>query len=486
MAGEARLTFAQTAGLVAAAALLVLATQFGDPTELRNARERPPARAARLRSASSARTQTNSDKTTASKPQYAPLSLNMTLASAARSHPNRIAVIHSDGSSSTYAQLTHRAACVATALSRNLKLETGSRVAVLALNAPNLLEVFWACPHAGLLLIPVNARLAPPEIINVLNRCEPIALFVDDAFAAAIPRLLDQVSSLKHIIYVGHARNEPAPDGALHYETQLIDSISQPMDPVTVLRDDCLGIFFSAKDTTRHHHHQKQQQQAVMLSHENILASAFCALRELAITPDSRYAHIVPMSHISDFVNTVAITMVGAANVFVPKFSPHKVVNVLREQNVTQTFVFPSMLEAILDAAEDNTLPDLCSILCGAAPVSEDLLRRVTRLLGDQVRCVHGLFMTEVTFLMTVRQAHDPLNTVGKSVPHLEIRIVDDNDSEVPHGTMGHLQARGASVMLGYLDNQSENNESMLSCHGWFTTGVKALIDPEGFVLLQE
>jgi long-chain acyl-CoA synthetase len=115
-----------------------------------------------------------------------------------------------EGRTRTHGEVADRVSRFAGGMVNTLKIEQGARVAIIASNSDNYFEYFFACPWAGALVVPVNIRLAPPEMIEILSDCDASVIVVDDAFAKIAPELKKGIKALKHVIFIGDG---PTPEG---------------------------------------------------------------------------------------------------------------------------------------------------------------------------------------------------------------------------------------------------------------------------------
>src|SRR5437868_13480729 len=181
----------------------------------------------------------------------------------------------------------------------SLGVVRGDRVAVLMLNCHRYLELYYACARMGAVIVPLNIRLARPEIIFILNDSESKVLVVDKTFAPyATGR--DTFPTVESIVYCG---NE-TPEGMINYDdvvskgSHMQESVDQEMED-----DDLAGLFYTGGTTGR--------AKGVMLSHKNVMSNAFNALIAFGYTNQDKRLHAAPMSNIADVGPVFALTMLG-------------------------------------------------------------------------------------------------------------------------------------------------------------------------------
>ncbi len=199
----------------------------------------------------------------------------------------------------TWSQFAYRTDCLARGLAQ-LGIERGDRVAVLMLNCHRYLELYYACARMGVVIVPLNIRLAPPEIAFILNDSEARILIVDQTFASHASRL-EPSSSVQQIVYSGPSSKE-APAG-MHYYEHLVQqgAIRRSSADQEIDDEDLFGVFYTGGTTGR--------AKGVMLSHQNIVSNAMHAIMTIGIGSRDTYLHAAPMFHLGDLGGAFAITL---------------------------------------------------------------------------------------------------------------------------------------------------------------------------------
>ena len=226
----------------------------------------------------------------------------------AAADPDRISTVYGPRSR-TYAETLDRVARLAAGL-RNSGVDTGDRVAILALNSDRYVESVYAVPWAGAVLNPVNIRWSPAEMAYSLADSQTTVLIVDDLFAQALPAVRSLYPDLATVI---HAGDGPTPEFAVSYETLLAESA--PIDDARRSGDDLAGIFYTGGTTG--------SPKGVMLTHTNVVSAALGGLASRSFfghgqTP--RSLHVAPMFHLADFGFLLMTTIAGGTNVAFPGF----------------------------------------------------------------------------------------------------------------------------------------------------------------------
>jgi len=388
--------------------------------------------------------------------------------------PDRVATIFGDRVR-TYAEQADRVTRLAGAL-RDLGVRDGERVAILSLNSDRYAELLFAVPWANGILNPVNIRWSPPEIVYSLVESETSILFVDDAFAAAVPAIRDGHAGLTTVVHMG---DEPTPDGMLAYET-LVEEAT-PVDDARRGGDEIAGLFYTGGTTGF--------PKGVMLTHAAMLTSALGSQATTPIViPGGQLLHAAPMFHLADLAAWTAQSMVGGTHVIVPMFEPKAVLTAIETHKVTNALLVPTMIQMLVDHPDtpDHDLTSMRAILYGASPITESLLERAMKTF-PQADFVQAYGMTELAPVATLLTGEDHrtglrLRSAGRAAAHSEVRVVDADDNEVPRGTVGEVTVRGGHVMRGYWNKQAETDEALRG--GWMHTGDGAYMDDEGYIFI--
>ncbi len=405
------------------------------------------------------------------------LTMASALDRARRVHGARPAIVAPDRTYS-WAEHIDRVARAAGALGAQ-GLVPGARIGILSRNSFRQCELFHAGYWSGVIPVPVNVRLAPPEIAYILGHAACRALAVDPALLA----LLDQpaLAAWKERAFVlgpaAEAKGLPAYDDLLAHA---------PPAHVRDAREDEDAILLYTGGTTG-------RAKGVRLTHRNIVANALQVTAVLRHGHDDVGLHVAPMFHSADLCQT-AFTLAGGAHAYLPEFTPPALLGAIERARVTFTMLAPTMLIMVLQYPElaRHDLSSLRQLLYGSSPMAETWIRRALDAL-PHVRLVQGYGLTETAPILTFfehrhhREALEAgrperLAAAGQPVPGVDLRIVDDAGREVAVGTAGEVAVRGPNVTPGYLGLPDVNAETFRG--GWFHTGDVGRLDPDGFLYL--
>ena len=265
-------------------------------------------------------------------------------------------------------------------------------------------------------MVPVNIRLAPPEIIEILSDCEASVIVVDDAFTAIADQLKAGIKSVKHIVFIGEGKT---PTG-MHNVEDLIKN-SSPLPPVSCGNDDTYGIFYTGGTTGK--------SKGVMLTHTNVMVNALSEVGKLNYNSNTRYLHCAPMFHLADGGNTFAVTMATGCHYFL-MFNPPGVLAEINRAKTTHVVLVPTMLQMTLALPNlsDFNLDTVEYIIYGGSPMPEILLTKAVEVFKN-AKFIQGYGMTECApgvsnlFPEYHTVGNPKLTSCGVPVPHAEVKV---------------------------------------------------------------
>ncbi|MEO8559299.1 MAG: long-chain-fatty-acid--CoA ligase [Rhodospirillales bacterium] len=361
---------------------------------------------------------------------------------------------------------------------QSLGLKRGDRVAILALNSDRYLEFMYAAPWAGMVMVPLNTRLAGPEVDYILEDSDTKALFVDQALAPLLEGLKDRLKTIK-LIALDDGQTTP---GAIGCEDLI--ARSHPTEDALVGGNEMAGLFYTGGTTGK--------SKGVMLSHDNLMANAMIAVAGMRFEPDTFYLHSAPMFHLADGASTFGVTMAGGSHAFVPRFEPVAVLGTIQQRRITNGQFVPTMINMLVNhpRIKEFDISTLKFVIYGASPMPEGVLLKALEVMPD-CALMHGYGMTEaspiVTLLPTRYTTLDGsyagrIKSCGQPAHTVEVKIVDEDRNEVPFGTRGELAIRGPNIMLGYWNKPQETAAVLVD--GWYYSGDAGYMDAEGFVFI--
>ncbi|AXQ31088.1 long-chain-fatty-acid--CoA ligase [Solimonas sp. K1W22B-7] len=396
---------------------------------------------------------------------------------ALQQRPDTIATICGERKTS-FRQLQDRVARLAGAL-RKLGVRDGDRVAMLGFNSDHYLAYYLAVPWAGAVVNPVNFRWSLDEIIYSLNDSESVAIFLDDSFAKHADALLDGCPFLRFVIFCGDGQ---CPDDLLDLETLIAGA--EPIADSGVGDDETFGVFYTGGTTGA--------PKGVLLSHRNISSAALALMAEGPFPDGSIGLHAAPMFHLADMMMSTCLLLRGGTHVMLPGFRPDIALDIISKHRISELLLVPAMLQALVDYPDigRHDLSAVKHLLYGASPASEALLDRAMKAIpGAGFFQVYGMTELAATATTLPPSQHGVegriagrLRSAGRAFCHLQVRVVDTEDVELPRGQVGEIVVRGPNVMQGYL-NKPEATEAALR-GGWMHTGDMGYMDDEGYVFV--
>jgi fatty-acyl-CoA synthase len=361
------------------------------------------------------------------------------------------------GDSITWASLHERVNRLAAGLAGS-GIGKGDRVVVLMTNRPAFAESILAVNALGAIAVPVNFRLAPDEVEYILRDSGARLIMTDDVLA---PLAAGAAGDRVPVLVAGTAL--PA-DGR------------QPQ--VAIDERDVALIMYTSGTTG--------SPKGAMLTHLNLLMQAITGIRTTRLHDDDHVSVVnVPMFHIAGIGVMLPSLMLGHVTVIMPSapFDAAATLDVIESEGVTEMFLVPAQWQ-VLCAHPDATgrSRSLRTILWGAAPATVTLLEAMHATFpGAEIVSVFGQTeMSPVTTSLPGRDAIRKIGSVGKPVPTIAVRIVDDLMNDVAPGEVGEIVYRGPTLMAGYWNNPAATAEAFAG--GWFHSGDLVRADDEGFL----
>ncbi|WP_405151039.1 long-chain-fatty-acid--CoA ligase [Sphaerisporangium sp. NBC_01403] len=355
------------------------------------------------------------------------------------------------------------------AVLRDAGLRPGDRVALLAANEPEYLEIQAACLRSGFALVPLNVRLAQRELHFILTDCTPSLLVVgrrEERRGAALAR----EAGIANVLGLGGPREIPSYDAAL--DAASAGPAADPDDPelpATILYTS--GTTGSPK--------------GAVIDRLGFTARVMVNAVELEVRSDDVHQASLPMFHIAAFL-AYAHTLAGATVVMLPEFEPALALRTMERERVTTTVLVPTIIAMLLDnpAIDGIDLSALRLIIYGGSSIEPGPLRRALERFGCGFHQQYG--MTETGGQTILRPAdHDSadierLASAGTEAASLEVMVVDDEDVPVARGEVGEIVCRGPSVMLRYWNRPEATAEALRG--GWMHTGDMGYRDGRGYL----
>ena len=376
------------------------------------------------------------------------------------------------GRTTTWADFDHRVTKLAEALHRR-GVRQGDRVMILMLNRPEFVEATLAANRIGAIAVPVNFRLTPPELAFLVEDCQAAVLVTEPVLAAVGTAVRDIAPTLTTVVVAG----APTDGDVLGYE-DLLGEDGDPAPAVDIPNDSPALIMYTS-GTTGH-------PKGAVLTHANLAAQAMSAMYTTAPDINNDVGFIgVPLFHIAGIGNMLGGLLLGTPTVIHPLggFDPGELLDVLEAERVTGIFLVPAQWQAVC-AAQQAKPRDirLRALSWGAAPATDALLRQMSETFpSSKILAAFGQTeMSPVTCMLLGEDAIRKRGSVGKVIPTVAARVVDESMNDVPVGDVGEIVYRAPTLMAGYWNNQQATAEAFAG--GWFHSGDLVRMDDEGYV----
>ncbi len=390
----------------------------------------------------------------------------------ARVTPEKLALEDlADGTRYTYAELNERAARFAAATADHWGLQEGDRVAYLGHNRAEFFVMLFGCAKAGLVLVPLNWRLAVPELAGLIEDCAPKALIYGAEFTDAARELGARFGELQPVS-LGKA------EGTIRSYAADLDAVQPDLRPHPERSPDSIWYLLYTSGTTG-------KPKGVIQTFRMMLGNYMNIGLPVSLREDDVFLNVLPMFHTGGInLYCSAVMLVGGTVIVQRSFEPAEALRTL-EQRCTVFFGVPAVYQMLLDHPDFSAekLAGVRSWGCGGAalplPVAERYLEA-----GISVRTGFGMTETGPTVFLT-DEAHvrDKIGSVGRPQLLAEVRIVDRKGNDLPPGEPGELLIRGPGITPGYWNRPDATREA-IEPDGWLHSGDVARCDADGYYFI--
>jgi long-chain acyl-CoA synthetase len=348
----------------------------------------------------------------------------------------------------------------------------GERVAIVAYNSPDYLEILYAIWHAGLAAVPANAKLHGAELGYILELSGARVCFaaagLDTELAPHAPKTLERLITI----------------GSAEYERLFV---ADAMNVANVQPDDLAWLFYTSGTTGR--------PKGAMLTHKVLAAASEAYMAEVdTLEAGDPILHAAPMSHGSGLY-MMAHVMRRGVNV-VPEssgFEPQEIFDLFRAWPRTSMFAAPTMVKRLVECPADCNAENIRTIVWGGAPMYvEDALKALDRF-GPRLAQIYGQGESPMTITVLTKSDiancdhprwHDRLASAGRPFGCVDVKVADGNDNAMPQGETGEILCRGDTVMAGYWRNPDASAATLKD--GWLHTGDVGAFDADGYLSLKD
>lgn len=392
-------------------------------------------------------------------------------------------VVRFEGQTITYGELEHRVAQTAGAL-QALGVGPGDRVAAIQTNTPPVVEALYGAARLGAVLVPLNFRARDEEIRQMLAIARPSVLLAGDRYLDLARGLATGTERNLRIVSLESAAEDAPSLAALAAE-------ASPGPYHDVADDDGAVLLFTSGTTAA--------PKAVILSHGSLTGFVLGTTEPGDGSNRGTTLVAAPLYHIAGVAAVLGATFAGRRIALMRQFDAAEWLSLVAAERVTHAFLVPTMLRRVLDHP-DFPRTDLSSLQVfsyGAAPAPTSLVRRAIAAFPDSVQLINAFGQTETASTVTMLGPEDHrlegapeaverklrrLASVGRPLPDVELRIVDEQEQPLPAGQIGEVAIRADRLMRGYY-RQPAATEGALH-DGWLYTRDLGWMDEDGYLFL--
>ena len=367
-----------------------------------------------------------------------------------------------EGRHHSHAQYAARARRLAAGLVR-AGVRRGDRVAIVAQNRPEYLDLYAAAARLGVIVVPVNWRLSAEEMAHAVTDTGPVLLLADPEYQPALAPLRARCPGLAGL--VGFDR--PG-EGFVAYDT-LLDAGEDTDAPAAEAGDGFVIIHTAAVGGLP---------RGALLSHAGLLAAGMQLINRWQLGPADVGLGMLPLFHVSGLGQFLAMLQAGGTTLVSARFDPRAAARQIAEHRVTVFSEFAPMLGAVLDAAADEGA-DLSSLRAiSGLDTPETIARFHAACPGADFWSGYG--QSEVSGMATLARYRERPGAAGRAALLTEVAVVDELDHPLPPGRSGEIVVRGPTVFLGYWNLEADTREAFRN--GWHHTGDLGRFDEDGYL----
>jgi acyl-CoA synthetase (AMP-forming)/AMP-acid ligase II len=379
----------------------------------------------------------------------------------------------------TYAELNDLVARLAGAF-KNLGLKQRDVLAILDTNSHIYVASYYAAAKAGLTFLPLNYRAKEPELEYMINTAKARILLAGDRYGELVNRLAPRLQGTQ-LVAAGQG------DGGMPRLGDLLAK-AEPDESEAEVEDEDVSVLMYTSGTT-------SLPKGVMLSFRDFTAYVTANVEMADGSERGAFLVCAPFYHIAGTTAMMTNLWTGRKMIVMPQFEPRLWLDLVQKERVTHAFVVPTMMKQLLDepAFSQTDLSSLTNLAYGGAPMPIAVIRRAIDAFPSSVGFVNAYGQTETTSSLTILGPDDHrirgtpdevelklkrLNSIGKPLPDVEIRVRDDGNNFLPSGEVGEIIIRTPRIMKGYAGRE---DDAALP-EGWRATGDLGWVDDDGYV----
>jgi len=383
----------------------------------------------------------------------------------------------------TYGQLWGNIQRLANAL-RGVGVQRGDCLAVLQTNSHRYVEAYYAAAALGAVFLPLNYRAKLPELEYMITTARAKVLIVGDRYVDTVAQLRPKLATVQAYIAMDTPR-----DSMLHLD-HLIGTAASEFEAPEVEDEDVTILMYTSGTTAL--------PKAVMLTYNDFTAYVTANVDLADGSARGTSLLCVPLYHIAGATNVMTNLFTGRKLVLLRQFDAAEWLRTVEQERVTHAFLVPTMVKQLIDHPDfaKYDLSSLQNLSYGGAAMPFPVVRRAIEMFPQTVGFVNAFGQTETTSTLTVLGPDDHrlegtsqeveirlkrLKSIGRPLPDVELKVVDDDGAELAVGQIGELWVRTPRVMKGY--GTAEGTSSPLQ-DGWLPTRDMGWIDEDGYIFL--
>ena len=400
------------------------------------------------------------------------LNLGQTVKVRAKTHPGRIC-FEDENRSFTYEQTNKRVNILANRFVE-MGLQQQDRVAVLMENSIEMAELFIASAKAGIVIVPINFRLAGPEIEYILTDSGAGAVIADDEFAPEIDGVRNSLAVIDPSRFIVKGVELP---GWTPLDRLLENG--DEAEPAADVRPSDTWIHIYTSGTTG-------KPKGVIRSHKSHIAFYLINAVEFGFSESDKCMNVMPLCHINSTFYTFTFTYIGGSAYIHParSFRPEQILEIIERHKITFISLIPTHYNLILNLPEEKRNRDVSSIkklLCSSAPARKQTKVEVMEFFsGVELYEAYGSTEAGIVTILKPEDQLRKLGSIGHEVAGADlVKLLDDEGAAVEPGQVGELYSRGPMLFDGYYNLPEKTSQSFRG--GWFSAGDMAVMDEDGF-----
>jgi acyl-CoA synthetase (AMP-forming)/AMP-acid ligase II len=396
--------------------------------------------------------------------------------------PERDGVVF-EGNRWTYGQINERINRLTHALVKS-GIQNGDRIGILQVNCNQYIESYFAAAKLGAIFVPLNFRAKADELAYMIGHAEIRILFVGNRYREMINGMLPQLPSVKECIPIDPGSG-PSYEDLIHF--------SSSDEFMGEIGDEDITILMYTSGTTG-------RPKGVPLRHSAFVTYVLDNVEPANPDIEEKNLLTVPLNHVAGIQAMLAAIYGGRTLVLMRQFEVKEWLETIQREQVTRAMLVPTMLKRVIDDSEFSqyNLSSLKVITYGAAPMPFEVIRKAIQVLPG-VRFINAFGQTETASTITTLGPEDHqiegteeekkkklkrlTSSIGKPLPDVEVRIVDEEGKSLPAFQVGEILARGTRIMTGYWRDEEKTSQVMTK-DGWLRTKDMGWMDEEGYVYL--